>query len=175
MPVHLFGQCVDMTVYREIADEFGVPLIEDAAQAIGSKDETARWRARGRRGLLQLLPSKNLGGFGDGGVVTTNDDDLAHRIRLLRVHGMEPKYYHPMLGSTRASTRSRRRCCGSSCGTSNRGTTGGAPTRRSTTRRSPRPAPTTAATRSTPGDLALRTPAPAPSAATRPGTSTTST
>lgn len=99
MPVHLFGQCVDMTVYKEIADEFGVPLIEDAAQAIGSKDETgAMAGSRGDVGCFSFFPTKNLGGFGDGGIVTTNDDDLAHKMTLLRNHGMEPKYYHPMLG-----------------------------------------------------------------------------
>ena len=99
MPVHLFGQCVDMTAYQEIADEFGVPLIEDAAQAIGSKDETgAMAGSRGSIGCFSFFPSKNLGGFGDGGVVTTDDDELAHKMVLLRNHGMEPKYYHPMLG-----------------------------------------------------------------------------
>ena len=99
MPVHLFGQCVDMTVYKEIADEFGVPLIEDAAQAIGSKDETgAMAGSRGDVGCFSFFPSKNLGGFGDGGVVTTNDEALAHRLVMLRNHGMEPKYYHPLLG-----------------------------------------------------------------------------
>lgn len=99
MPVHLFGQCVDMTVYREIADEFGVPLIEDAAQAIGSKDETgAMAGTRGDVGCFSFFPSKNLGGFGDAGIMTTNDDELAHRFKMLRNHGMEPKYYHALLG-----------------------------------------------------------------------------
>ena len=99
MPVHLFGQCVDMTVYKEIANEFGVPLIEDAAQAIGSKDETGKMAGtRGDVGCFSFFPSKNLGGFGDAGIITTNDDDLAHKLVLLRNHGMEPKYYHPMLG-----------------------------------------------------------------------------
>ena len=99
MPVHLFGQCVDMTVYKEIADEFGVPLIEDAAQAIGSKDETgAMAGTRGDVGCFSFFPSKNLGGFGDAGIITTNDDELAHRFVMLRNHGMEPKYYHPLLG-----------------------------------------------------------------------------
>jgi dTDP-4-amino-4,6-dideoxygalactose transaminase len=99
MPVHLFGQCVDMTAYKEIADEFGVPLIEDAAQAIGSRDETgAMAGTRGDVGCFSFFPSKNLGGFGDAGIMTTNDAELAHKFVMLRNHGMEPKYYHPMLG-----------------------------------------------------------------------------
>lgn len=99
MPVHLFGRCVDVAAYRAIADEFGVPLIEDAAQAIGSRDEAgAMAGSRGDVGCFSFFPSKNLGAFGEGGIITTNDDDLAHRITMLRVHGMEPKYYHPMVG-----------------------------------------------------------------------------
>ncbi|MEL6330695.1 MAG: DegT/DnrJ/EryC1/StrS family aminotransferase [Planctomycetota bacterium] len=99
MPVHLFGQCVDMDAWLALGDELGVPIIEDAAQAIGSKDSTgAMAGSRGAIGCFSFFPSKNLGGFGEGGFCTTNDDDLAQRMRLLRNHGMEPKYYHAMVG-----------------------------------------------------------------------------
>lgn len=99
MPVHLFGQCVDLEVYRSIADEFGVPLIEDAAQAIGSKDPHGTTAgAASAVGCFSFFPSKNLGGFGDGGVMTTNDDAIAERLDILRVHGSKPKYYHSMIG-----------------------------------------------------------------------------
>ncbi len=99
MPVHLFGQCVDMNVYREIADEFGVPLIEDAAQAIGSKDPNGHMAGTvADVGCFSFFPSKNLGGFGDGGIMTTNDDELAERLSILRLHGGKPKYYHSMIG-----------------------------------------------------------------------------
>lgn len=99
MPVHLFGRAADMDAWLELGEELGVPVIEDAAQAIGTKDASgAMAGTRGAVGCFSFFPSKNLGGFGDGGLVTTNDDDLAHRLRLLRVHGMEPKYYHPMVG-----------------------------------------------------------------------------
>ncbi len=103
MPVHLFGQCVDLNVYRDIADEFGVKLIEDAAQAIGSRDihgtDAGNGTAKnGHAGCFSFFPTKNLGGFGEGGIVTTNDEDLASRMNMLRVHGMEPKYYHQMIG-----------------------------------------------------------------------------
>lgn len=99
MPVHLFGRSANMDGYLELAEEFGVPLIEDAAQAIGTKDHTgAMVGTRGRVGCFSFFPSKNLGGFGDAGLVTTNDDEIADRVRKLRVHGMEPKYYHSMVG-----------------------------------------------------------------------------
>ncbi|MCH2132843.1 MAG: DegT/DnrJ/EryC1/StrS family aminotransferase [Phycisphaerales bacterium] len=99
MPVHLFGQAVDLDEILKVADEHGVPVIEDAAQAIGSRDSGGvRVGARGRTGCFSFFPSKNLGGFGDGGMVTTNDADLADRMRRLRNHGMEPKYYHDEVG-----------------------------------------------------------------------------
>ncbi len=99
MPVHLFGQCVDMTAYRTLADKLGVPLIEDAAQAIGSRDETgAMAGTRGDVGCFSFFPSKNLGGFGDGGIITTNDDGLAAKLSILRLHGGKPKYYHSIVG-----------------------------------------------------------------------------
>jgi dTDP-4-amino-4,6-dideoxygalactose transaminase len=99
IPVHLYGQCADMTEMEAIASEFDVPLIEDAAQAIGSED------ARGRRagsmgsvGCFSFFPSKNLGGFGDGGMTTTGDAELAERMKILRLHGSKPKYYHKVSG-----------------------------------------------------------------------------
>lgn len=99
MPVHLFGQAVDMDAWLAFSQELGAPLIEDAAQAIGSKDAGgAMAGSRGAIGCFSFFPSKNLGGFGDGGIVTTNDEKLAHDMGMLRVHGMEPKYYHSQLG-----------------------------------------------------------------------------
>ncbi|MEM1184690.1 MAG: DegT/DnrJ/EryC1/StrS family aminotransferase [Planctomycetota bacterium] len=99
MPVHLFGQTVDMDAWLALGEELGVPVIEDAAQAIGAKDATgAMAGSRGKVGCFSFFPSKNLGGFGDGGMITTNDDELAARIKRLRNHGMEPKYYHDEVG-----------------------------------------------------------------------------
>lgn len=99
MPVHLFGQAVDMDAWTALADELGVPLIEDAAQAIGTRDSTgAMVGTRGTIGCFSFFPSKNLGGFGDGGIITTNDEKLAHDMGILRVHGSKPKYYHSLLG-----------------------------------------------------------------------------
>ncbi len=99
MPVHLFGQCADLDAMLEIGREFGVPIVEDAAQAIGAKDLTgAKAGSRGAIGCFSFFPSKNLGAFGDGGVVTTNDDALAEKLAMLRMHGMKPKYYHKYVG-----------------------------------------------------------------------------
>jgi dTDP-4-amino-4,6-dideoxygalactose transaminase len=99
LPVHLFGLCADMEPIVEAAERAGLPIVEDAAQAIGA---TYRGRPAGGIGALgcfSFFPSKNLGAFGDAGLVTTNDAELAYRARLLRVHGMEPKYYHHMVGA----------------------------------------------------------------------------
>jgi dTDP-4-amino-4,6-dideoxygalactose transaminase len=99
MPVHLFGQAADMDALLAIADEHQVPLIEDAAQAIGAEDETgARAGSRGVIGCFSFYPTKNLGAFGDGGICTTSDAALAERIGILRVHGAKPKYYHKIVG-----------------------------------------------------------------------------
>ncbi|MEM9064515.1 MAG: DegT/DnrJ/EryC1/StrS family aminotransferase [Planctomycetota bacterium] len=99
MPVHLFGQSVDMDAWLALGDELGVPVIEDAAQAIGTKDRTGAFcGSRGKIGCFSFFPSKNLGGFGDGGICTTNDDDVADKLRLLRLHGSRPKYYHSIVG-----------------------------------------------------------------------------
>lgn len=99
MPVHLFGQAADMDAFMSIGRELGVPVIEDAAQAIGTRDETGvRVGTRGAIGCFSFFPSKNLGAFGDGGILTTNDDSLAEKLGILRVHGGKPKYYHKVIG-----------------------------------------------------------------------------
>lgn len=99
VPVHLFGQAADLDAMLAIGAEHGVPVVEDAAQAIGTEDPSGvRVGSRGVIGTFSFFPSKNLGGFGDGGIVTTNDAALADRMRRLRNHGMEPKYYHDEVG-----------------------------------------------------------------------------
>jgi len=98
LPVHLFGQCADMDALGEIAARANVPVVEDAAQAIGAEWGGRRAGSMGQIGCLSFYPTKNLGGAGDGGMTTTNDDALADRLRLLRVHGMRPRYYHPVVG-----------------------------------------------------------------------------
>ena len=99
MPVHLFGQSADMDAFMQIGKELGVPVVEDAAQAIGTRDEQGhRVGTRGAIGCFSFFPSKNLGAFGDGGIVTTNDAALADKLSILRVHGGKPKYYHKWIG-----------------------------------------------------------------------------
>jgi dTDP-4-amino-4,6-dideoxygalactose transaminase len=98
LPVHLYGQCAEMKSINEIAGRFGIPVIEDAAQAIGSEFEGRRAGSMGWCGTFSFFPSKNLGAFGDGGIVTTNDAVLAEKLRILRCHGSEPKYYHHVVG-----------------------------------------------------------------------------
>lgn len=99
MPVHLFGQAVDLDAWIELGNELGVPVIEDAAQAIGTKDDQGVMVGnKGVLGCFSFFPSKNLGCFGDGGLVTTNDDALAAKVKLLRLHGSHPKYYHSIIG-----------------------------------------------------------------------------
>jgi dTDP-4-amino-4,6-dideoxygalactose transaminase len=99
MPVHLFGQCAAMEPIMEIAKGKGVHVIEDAAQAIGARDDRARRAGTiGQMGCFSFFPSKNLGAFGDGGMVITNDDRLAETVRALRVHGANPKYHHSLVG-----------------------------------------------------------------------------
>jgi dTDP-4-amino-4,6-dideoxygalactose transaminase len=98
MPVHLFGQCADMDALRRIARHHGVPVIEDAAQAFGSNYREARAGALGDLACFSYYPTKTLGTFGDGGMVTTDNAAWAQKMACLRVHGMEPKYHHKMLG-----------------------------------------------------------------------------
>lgn len=98
MPVHLYGQCADMDALSSIAEKYGLAIIEDAAQAIGSEWKGRRAGSMGVMGCFSFFPSKNLGGFGDGGMVTTADGELAEKLHILRVHGSKPKYYHRMVG-----------------------------------------------------------------------------
>jgi dTDP-4-amino-4,6-dideoxygalactose transaminase len=99
IPVHLYGQCADMDPILEIATRRGLAVVEDAAQAIGSEYRNGhRAGSMGVAGCLSFFPSKNLGGLGDGGMVVTNDQTLAERLRILRVHGAKPKYYHRVVG-----------------------------------------------------------------------------
>ena len=99
IPVHLYGQVADMTRIMEIARRHGLRVIEDAAQAIGSEDAQGRRACSvGDIGCLSFFPTKNLGAFGDAGACVTNDAALAAKMFKLRVHGMEPKYYHELIG-----------------------------------------------------------------------------
>jgi dTDP-4-amino-4,6-dideoxygalactose transaminase len=96
--VHLFGLPADLDPILKIAEERGLAVIEDAAQAIGARYKGRLVGTLGTFGCFSFFPSKNLGGAGDGGLVTTNDDALAKRLRLLRVHGSKRKYHHEILG-----------------------------------------------------------------------------
>ncbi|HBP88842.1 MAG TPA: DegT/DnrJ/EryC1/StrS family aminotransferase [Nitrospirales bacterium] len=98
LPVHLFGQCADMETILQIAGEQGIPVIEDACQAIGAARNGVKAGAFGRTGCFSFFPSKNLGGFGDGGLITTRDPLVAERLRLLRVHGSRSEYHHHLVG-----------------------------------------------------------------------------
>ena len=97
-PVHLFGQMADMRAINQIAREHDLLVIEDAAQAIGAKQHGRPACSFGHMGCLSFFPTKNLGGFGDGGMVITGDAEYADITRQLRNHGMEPKYFHPRIG-----------------------------------------------------------------------------
>jgi len=98
MPVHLFGQSADLAPLLALAKQHGLVIIEDTAQALGARHHGRACGTIGDFGTYSFFPSKNLGGFGDGGLVTTNRDDLAEKVRLLRTHGAKPKYYHKMVG-----------------------------------------------------------------------------
>jgi dTDP-4-amino-4,6-dideoxygalactose transaminase len=99
IPVHLFGQCADMDELRQIATAArGIPIIEDACQAIGAEYKGQRAGSIGTMGAFSFYPTKNLGGFGDGGLITTNDAELAAKLRVLRDHGQQPRYYHHFVG-----------------------------------------------------------------------------
>ncbi len=98
MPVHLYGQCVDMTPLQDMAKKHKLVVIEDACQAIGSEFKGQRAGGLGDFGCFSFFPTKNLGGFGDAGMVTTRSKELYEKMKVLRVHGMEPKYYHKMVG-----------------------------------------------------------------------------
>lgn len=98
IPVHLFGQTADLDALLPLARTHQLAVIEDAAQAFGARHGRHFAGTLGDCGTYSFFPSKNLGGFGDGGLVATNRDDLAERIRLLRTHGAKPKYYHAIVG-----------------------------------------------------------------------------
>ena len=97
-PVHLYGQCSDMAALLAIAEKHGIPVVEDAAQALGAEENGVQAGAMGAIGCFSFYPSKNLGGMGDGGFLTTNDDALAKKLLALRVHGSEERYYHKWVG-----------------------------------------------------------------------------
>lgn len=99
IPVHLYGQCAEMGPLETLGEELRVPLIEDAAQSLGSRDERGRNAGcMGKVNCFSFFPTKNLGGFGDGGMITTADAEAAEMVRVLRVHGSKPKYYHKFIG-----------------------------------------------------------------------------
>lgn len=98
MPVHLFGQAADMGKIMEIANKYNLIVVEDAAQAIGSEYEGKRIGSLGHYGCFSFFPSKNLGAFGDGGIVTTNCEERYKKLKIFRNHGAEPKYYHKFVG-----------------------------------------------------------------------------
>jgi len=99
LPVHLFGLCADMDPILKIAARHGIAVVEDAAQAIGAAYKGRPAGAMGTVGCFSFFPSKNLGALGDAGLLTTNDAALARKAALLRTHGMEPKYYHHLVGA----------------------------------------------------------------------------
>jgi len=98
LPVHLFGQCADMTRINAIADRHEIRVLEDAAQAVGAKHHGKPACSMGFAGCLSFYPTKNLGAFGDAGAICTNDDAFAERCRLLRVHGSGHQYHHKYIG-----------------------------------------------------------------------------
>lgn len=99
IPVHLFGQTADMPAIMAVARKYGLTVIEDAAQAIGAQSATGDSAGTiGDIGCFSFFPSKNLGAFGDAGMVVCNDPEIAERLKILRVHGGKPKYYHSFIG-----------------------------------------------------------------------------
>ncbi len=98
LPVHLYGRCADMDPIIAVAQKYNIVVIEDAAQAIGAEYKGKRAGTIGDLGCFSFFPSKNLGAFGDGGIVTANSDDLNNKLSILRSHGAQPKYYHKTIG-----------------------------------------------------------------------------
>jgi dTDP-4-amino-4,6-dideoxygalactose transaminase len=98
VPVHLYGQCVDMDEILSIAKRFNLPVVEDACQAIGATYKGKRAGAMGDFGCFSFFPTKNLGGAGDAGMIVSSNKQLADRVRLLRTHGSHPRYYHSIVG-----------------------------------------------------------------------------
>jgi dTDP-4-amino-4,6-dideoxygalactose transaminase len=99
MPVHLFGACADMDPILKLAADHGAMVIEDGAQSIGAEYKGRKAQSMGEFGCISFFPSKNLGGFGDGGMVLTNNNPLADKMASLRAHGTTKKYYHPYIGT----------------------------------------------------------------------------
>ena len=97
-PVHLYGQCADMNPVLDVARRKGIPVIEDACQSLGAAYEGRKAGALAEFGCFSFFPSKNLGAFGDGGMVTTNDDQTAQTLRALRMHGETSRYHHRFVG-----------------------------------------------------------------------------
>lgn len=102
IPIHLYGQCADMDPIMELAQKYQIPVVEDAAQSFGSEYPSSSGVKKacgmGDLGILSFFPSKNLGGYGDGGMVLTNNEDLAEKLKVLRVHGAKNKYFHEIIG-----------------------------------------------------------------------------
>lgn len=98
IPVHLYGQMADMEAIKDIADKYNLVVVEDAAQAIGAKQNGKSVGELGTAAAYSFFPTKNLGAYGDGGMIVTNDEQLAENARVIRVHGSKPKYYHNVLG-----------------------------------------------------------------------------
>lgn len=98
IPVHIFGQPTDMDEIMEIANKYNLYVVEDACQAIGATYKGKKVGSIGNAGCFSFFPTKNLGGYGDGGIIVTNDEELARKVQILRVHGSYPKYYHSMIG-----------------------------------------------------------------------------
>lgn len=98
MPVHLYGQCADMDAINAIAKKHGLKVLEDAAQSLGAEDKGRRAGSMGDIGAFSFYPSKNLGGVGDGGMMSCRDADLAERLKSLRTHGGKKRYYHDEVG-----------------------------------------------------------------------------
>lgn len=98
IPVHLYGQMADMERIAEIAKKHNLAVVEDAAQAIGAKHNGKSVGELGTAATYSFFPTKNLGAYGDGGMIVTNDDEVAEKSRVIRVHGSKPKYYHHVLG-----------------------------------------------------------------------------
>ncbi len=98
IPVHLFGQCANMDAIMKVANKHNIPVLEDCAQSIGASRNGVMSGAFGLCGALSFFPTKNLGGFGDGGMLVSKDADFANEARIMRNHGMDPKYYHKKVG-----------------------------------------------------------------------------
>lgn len=98
LPVHLFGQSAEMDGILQLAETHGLTVIEDCAQSIGARYRGRMTGTMGEYGAISFFPTKNLGGFGDAGLLLARDPDMFERARILRVHGMSPKYYHPFIG-----------------------------------------------------------------------------